>query len=165
MRRLAPLIVSACALTGLVGCGGDGTPAPPDSGLGTTDNTGLLGVSEPLDDSPFCVAIRELEALSAGTAPADASVDDVLAQNAKLAALIAAASADVPDEAPGAVETLLADYGALATAIEKANGDTVAVFAALDASDPQLADRLRLPDAYNSAVVFFSERCGTAQRG
>ena len=115
-----------------------------------------------IDDTPFCEAARGLEALGREPAPAERSAPQVLAQNERLAGFIEVLAANRPQDAPDAVDALVADYRVLSAAIVDANGDIEAAFAVLDAEDPELSIRLGLPDSYHDAVVFFADRCGTA---
>ncbi|MEX2293990.1 MAG: hypothetical protein WD691_09410 [Acidimicrobiales bacterium] len=169
MRRFVVMLPLAIAVGGLAGCGsggGDGAVAPAvTTTVSTTQDLGTVGPVEPLDDSPFCIAARGLEALGREQAPADRSAAQVLAQNEKLAGLIEIVAANKPADAPDAMDELVDDYRVLAAAIAAANGDVEAAFEVLDAEDPQLSVRLGLPDSYHDAVVFFADRCGTALPG
>lgn len=120
------------------------------------------GTAEPLDQSSFCVAIRDLAALGARPSAGAGTAAQVLAQNAEFAALVEAATSDLPSDAPPVVTAFLDDNRALSAAIEASAGDKDAAVAALTSSDPALVERLTQPAAHEGAFRFFAERCGTA---
>ena len=160
----------AAALLGLValvaaGCGdddgGDGGEASPEDGAAPSDDeTGTT-----LDQSPFCVTVRDLEALGSEPADGDGSPEEVLEQNDEIVDLIEAARSSAPDDVPPDVHALFEDYLLLSAAITTAEGDTEAAFSALQAEQPDLMTRLSAPDAHGEAFRWFSERCGTAPPG
>ncbi|MFZ6004137.1 MAG: hypothetical protein ACOYXM_09415 [Actinomycetota bacterium] len=124
---------------------------------------GPADTSEPLDQGSFCVAIRDLDALGARPSAGGGTPAQVLAQNAEFAALVDAATTDLPSDAPPVVTEFLEDNRALSAAITAAGGDPKAAFAALTASDPELVDRLAESSvAHAGAFRFFAQRCGTA---
>jgi hypothetical protein len=160
LRRRSALVVAALSLATLGGCGGGGGAS--GDGQAATGGQRVTTTTAPRDKSPFCVAIRKLEALGSDQAPAAGTPAEVLAQNAKLAALIDQAAASTPSDAPADVQALIADYRVLSKAIDAAGGDTAAAFSALGTSDPALTARLGQADAHRASFVFFAERCGTA---
>jgi hypothetical protein len=162
-RRL--LCAAALGLTALaVGCGKGDDPA--DAGDPVDDEAVHEDGGDPeveLDQSTFCVTIRQLEAMGSAPAGGDSSPEAALAQNAEVRALLDEAAATAPDDAPPDVQALLDDYGILTTAIDGAGGDTTAAFEALSAAEPELMARLGQPAAgHADAFTYFADRCGTA---
>jgi hypothetical protein len=155
MRRaaLAVLVVLAALATGC--SDDDGASAPEDAAAG--EDTGTT-----LDQSPFCVTVRELEELGSEPAEGDGSPEEVLEQNADIVDLLESAKGTAPADAPPDVHALFDDYLVLSAAITASGGDTDAAFAALQAEQPDLMSRLSEPDAHGEAFRWFSERCGTA---
>ena len=155
MRRaaLAVLVVLAALATGC--SDDDGASAPEDAAAG--EDTGTT-----LDQSPFCVTVRELEELGSEPAEGDGSPEEVLEQNADIVFLLEAAKGTAPADAPPDVHALFDDYLVLSAAITASGGDPDAAFTALQAEQPDLMSRLSEPDAHGEAFRWFSERCGTA---
>jgi hypothetical protein len=162
-RRL--LCAAALGLSALaVGCG-TGDDAADDSAPiddeAVSEDGGEPGVE--LDQSTFCVTIRQLEAMGRAPDGGDGSPEAALAQTAEMRALLDEAAATAPDDAPPDVQALLDDYGLLTAAIEGAGGDTAAAFEALSTGEPELMARLTLPAAgHADAFSFFADRCGIA---
>lgn len=158
VRGLVPLLtfVSVAAVAGCGGGGGGSTASDSSAGSVTTSSTA------PLDRSPFCVAIRALEAFGTEASSGSGTPADVLAANARLARLIEQVAAGVPEGAPADVQSLIADYRALTQAISAAGGDTAAAFAALDASSTEVVARLSDASAHRESFAYFASHCGTA---
>lgn len=142
-------------------CGGGSDDAKQGDGSASEDEA-ALATEEPLDQSPFCVAIRALEALGARPAEGDGTPDEVLMQNSQVAGLISEAQASAPADAPADVQSLVSDYEALSDAIEAAAGDKDAAIASLSANEPEVIARFGQADAHRESFAFFAERCGTA---
>lgn len=159
MRRGLILLLTLVSVTSGAGCGGggdDSAASDPSAVSATTSSTA------PLDRSPFCVAIRALEAFGTETSTGSRTPADVLDANARLARLVEQVAAGVPAGAPADVQSLVADYRALTQAISVANGDTSAAFAALEASSKEVVARLGDADAHRESFAYFSSHCGTA---
>jgi hypothetical protein len=150
MRRL----LVAAVLVVAAGCGGDDGADAVDGGGDQTSTT--------LDQSPFCVAVRSLEELGSEPADSEGTPEEVLAQNDEIVALLEAARASTPADAPADVTALFDDYLLLSAAVTTAGGDTTAAFTALQAEQPELVARLSGPDAHRAAFQWFADRCGTA---
>jgi len=168
--RIVALVVTAVVLAGSAGCGSGGGDDTADRAVVTTPGGSVDGgdttvAPAPIFDTPFCEAARGLDALGREPAPADRSAQEVLAQTERLAGFIEVLAANRPDDAPDAVDALVADYRILSAAIVDAKGDIEAAFAVLDAEEPELTVRLGLPDSYQDAVAFFADRCGTSIPG
>jgi hypothetical protein len=159
-RSVAAALVALVALVA-AGCSDDGNGGSPDEGAAPADEAPGTTV----DQSPFCVTIRELEALGSEPAEGGGSPEEVLEQNDEVVALLEAARSSAPADAPPDVHALFEDYVLLSSAITTAGGDTEAAFAALQAEQPDLMTRLSGPDAHAEAFRWFSERCGTAPPG
>lgn len=159
MRRALLVSVLAIAAAG-AGCSGgdDGSGAASNDGTGGegTDTTAVV------EGSPFCVAIRSLEALGTEPSSGAGTPEEVLAENAQITTLVEEATANAPEDAPADVQALFDDYQLLSAAIEAAGGDTDAAFTALSAEQPALLERLSQADAHLEAFTFFADRCGTA---
>jgi hypothetical protein len=140
-------------------CSGGGDKKA-DGDAATNDTTADTEVV--LDQSPFCVAIRSLEAMGTEPDAGDGTPAAVLTQNEQLVALLDEATASAPADAPGDVQAFLDDYQVLSDAITVAAGDTEAAFATLSTDQPELMARLGAADAHKEAFTFFAERCGTA---
>lgn len=157
MRRGSVLVVSLVALIAFSSCGGggDGSAADSPSASVTTSTTA------PLDRSPFCVAIRALDALGTETSSGAGTSTDVLDANARLARLIEQVAASAPNGAPADLRSLITDYRTLTRAIAEARGDTTAAFASLEASSNDVVTRLRDPSAHRESFAYFAAHCGT----
>lgn len=158
MRFWSAWVVAALSLATLAGCGSGGGASKADKAASGREVT----TTAPLDKSPFCVAIRKLEALGSDKAAAAGTPAEVLAQNSKLAALIEQVATSAPSDAPADVQALIADYRVLSDAVSAAGGDTAAAFSTLGTSEPELTARLGQADAHRASFAFFADRCGTA---
>lgn len=156
---LVVLIVLPIVLIQLLGSDA-GTSA--DGSKVSNEDAGATSSTKPLDDSPFCRAIRALEALSAEEDTSGGTPEDVLAQTDEVLGLVEDATASAPADAPAEVQALFDDYQMLSAAIVAANGDLDAAFTTLSVDEPELMARLSQPDAHRTALAFFAERCGTA---
>jgi hypothetical protein len=150
---LAVLLALAALATG---CSDDDGASSAD-GAAAGEDTGTT-----LDQSPFCVTVRDLEQLGSAPAEGDGSPEEVLEQNAAIVELLESAKGTAPADAPPDVHALFDDYLVLSAAITASEGDPDAAFAALQAEQPDLMTRLSAPDAHGEAFRWFSERCGTA---
>jgi hypothetical protein len=164
MRRPILAALLALAVAAAAGCSGgdDDAATAATDGVGDVDSEGAETTAAAVDGSPFCVAIRSLEALGAEPASGAGTPEDVLAENAQVTTLVEEATANAPEDAPADVQSLFDDYQLLSAAIEAAGGDTEAAFTALSAEQPALVDRLSQADAHTEAFTFFADRCGTA---
>jgi hypothetical protein len=159
MRRLATLLASALLLAA---CGGGDDQAADGSANGDGSRDAASDTTAPLDDSPFCVAVRAMEELGSESPSGEATPEQVLAESEKTISLIDEAAANVPDDAPADVQALFDDYRVLLEAIDAADGDADAAFEALSERQPELMARIAEANAHLDAFTFFSERCGTA---
>jgi hypothetical protein len=112
-----------------------------------------------LDDSPFCQSVRALVAL--GDDAADPTPEAVVSQSQEMQGLLDEVAAAAPGDAPPDVPALLADFRAIADAVVASGGDVDAAYAALQAGQPELWDRLAQPTAHEDGFRFFADRCGT----
>jgi hypothetical protein len=162
MRRrrwfLAPAVV---VLALLPACGGD-DKGSDDKGSDAATDTTADGTGVELDQSPFCVTIRSLEALGSEPAAGTGTPEEVLAENDRVIALLDEATASAPEDAPADVQALFDDYQMLSAAITAAAGDTAAAFATLTTDQPELMARLAGGNLHEEAFTFFAQRCGTA---
>jgi hypothetical protein len=161
MRRALPAALLAIALLA-TGCSGDDDEPSAATSADGADEGERTDTTAALDGSPFCVAIRSLEALGAEPSSGAGTPEEVLAENAQVTTLVEEATANAPEDAPADVQALFDDYQLLSAAIEAAGGDTEAAFTALSADQPALMERLSQPNAHLEAFTFFSGRCGTA---
>lgn len=161
MRRAVPAALLAIALLATGCSGGDDEPSAVTRGDGADEGEGP-GTTAAVEGSPFCVAIRSLEALGAEPSSGGGTPQEVLAQNAEVTGLVEEATANAPEDAPADVQALFDDYQLLSAAIETAGGDTQAAFATLSTEQPALIERLNRADAHLEAFTFFADRCGTA---
>jgi hypothetical protein len=161
----AALLTLAVAAAGCSGGDDDDSGASTRNDGAGSDDTGDgegTDTTEAVDGSPFCVAIRSLEALGAEPASGTGTSEEVLAENAQVTTLVEEATANAPEDAPADVQALFDDYLLLSAAIEAAGGDTEAAFTALSTQQPALMERLSQPDAHREAFTFFAGRCGIA---
>lgn len=166
VHRFAAMLGAAAMLAGAAACGSGAadnvvTTTTTTTAVEPTTDVVVAGPSHDL----FCQAARDLDAMGRERAPADRSVKQVLAQNARLAELIEVVAANTPADAPPGVGALVKDYRFLSSAIVAASGDVDAAFNLIKSVDPDLAERLGLPDTYHEAVAYFADQCGTPQPG
>lgn len=159
MRRIV-LVLALGAMAPLAACGGGDDASKGDGS--TDDEAATVTTEDPRDQSPFCVAIRALEAMGSDDAAVAGTPAEVLAQNAQLTELIDEADANAPADAPADVQSLIDDYAAFADAIDAAAGDRDAAIATLTTDDPELLARFAQADAHGEAFTFFAQRCATA---
>jgi hypothetical protein len=153
------VIVAVGCLAFLAACGDGGGKAGDAK---TSGDAAATEDTQALDQSPFCVTIRSLEAMGTEPDAGDATPEAVLAQNEEIITLLDEATASAPDDAPADVQALFDDYQVLSDAITAAAGDTEAAFATLSTDQPELMARLAAADVHKEAFTFFAERCGTA---
>lgn len=157
-RRVAIAGVVVCL--GIVGaCGGNDTGGAIDTPASSTTDVDAStgGTTTTLDKSPFCVAIRGLEALGNAPSTGERTQALVLEQTEKLLDLVEDATNNAPQDAPTDVSALLHDYRLIGDAVVAAAGDTEAAMATLGSTDPELMARL----PHREAFQFFAELCGT----
>lgn len=109
------------------------------------------------DGSAFCDAMLGVGQIGRD---AEASPDEVLADNDKLVAFLDEAQANTPTDAPPDFDALLDDYRAATQAIAAAGGDVEAAFAALERESPKVVDRLGSSTSHAEGYDFLVERCG-----
>lgn len=161
MRHRFVLALALIGTAALAACGAAGDDASKGGGS-TDDQAATVTTEDPLDQSPFCVAIRALEALGSDKVAVAGTPAEVLDQNSQLAELIDEAAANAPADAPADVQSLVDDYGAFSDAVAAAAGDRDAAIATLTTDEPELLARFAQADAHGEAFTFFAERCGTA---
>lgn len=94
---------------------------------------------------------------------ADATPEEILADNQRLAGLLDEAQTNTPEDAPADFDALLDDYRATSEAIRDADGDVDAAFAALAEDAPDVIQRLSSSKSHPGAYDFLVDRCGIAR--
>lgn len=153
-------IAGVVTCLGVVGaCGGNDTGGAIDTPASSTTEGGASAdrTTTTLDKSPFCVAIRGLEALGNAPSAGERTQALVLEQTEKLLDLVEDATNNAPQDAPTDARALLHDYRLIGDAVVAAAGDTEAAMATLASTDPGLMARL----PHREAFQFFAELCGT----
>jgi hypothetical protein len=91
---------------------------------------------------------------------ADATAEEVLAENERLIDLLGEAQVNTPEDAPPDFDSLLDDYRLATQAITDAEGDVDAAFAALERDAPEVVGRLGSSTSHAEAYEFLVDRCG-----
>ncbi len=146
------VVVAAALALAVTACSDDGgetgsTTVPPDASTPT-----FVG-----DGSAFCNAMLGVGQVQR---TADATPEQVLAENERLLGFLAEAQTNTPEDAPPDFDALLDDYQVAARAIATAGGDIEAAFAALDEQAPEVVGRLGSSTSHAEAYEFLVDRCG-----
>lgn len=164
------VLVALVASLGVLGCSDDGDDIGDDDRRTSEDGSDgtaaddATGATDPADEEPsgtlvdtaFCQNLLTIDRLeSDGDSP-----EDVLAGANEVGALVDAAAAASPDDAPAGVEQFLDDTRAFVEAVVAADGDVEAAMTALATSNPDLLARIDQEGAYQDAADYVFDSCG-----